>query len=46
MSVKLLGGIGVRIQDVSIAEDPAFGAGHFLRAADVHVNLGSPSSAP
>lgn len=39
MSVKLLGGIGVRIQDVSIAEDPAFGAGHFLRAADVRVNL-------
>ncbi len=39
MSVKLRGGIGVRIQDVSIAEDPAFGAGHFLRAADVRVNL-------
>ena len=39
IDVKLRGGIGVRIRKLSISEDPAFGSGHFLRAADVQVNL-------
>ena len=38
--VKLRGGISVRIRGLSITEDPAFGSGHFLQAADVQVNLG------
>ena len=40
INVKLRGGIGVRIRGLSITEDPAFGSDHFLRAADVQVNLG------
>ncbi len=39
VEVKFRGGIGVRIRQFSIAEDPAFGAGHFLQAADIQVNL-------
>ncbi len=39
INVKVRGGIGVRIRELSITEDPAFGSGHFLRAADVQVNL-------
>ena len=39
IEVKVRGGIGVRIRQFSIAEDPAFGAGHFLQAADIQVNL-------
>ncbi len=39
INVKLRGGIGVRIRELSVSEDPAFGSGHFLRAADVQVNL-------
>jgi len=39
ISVKLRGGAGVRILEFSIAEDPDFGAGHFLQAADVRVDL-------
>ena len=39
IEIKLRGGIGVRIRQFSMAEDPAFGAGHFLQAADIHVNL-------
>ena len=39
ISVKLQGGIGVRIREFSMAEDPDFGAGHFLQAADIRVNL-------
>ncbi len=39
ISVKLRGGIGVRIREFSMAEDPDFGAGHFLQAADIRVNL-------
>lgn len=39
ISVKLRGGVGVRILEFSIPEDPAFGAGHFLQAADVRVDL-------
>ena len=39
ISVKLRGGVGVRILEFSMAEDPNFGAGHFLQAADVRVDL-------
>ena len=39
ISVKLRGGVGVRILEFSMAEDPDFGAGHFLQAADVRVDL-------
>ena len=39
ISVKLRGGVGVRILEFSMAEDPDFGAGHFLHAADVRVDL-------
>ena len=39
ISVKLRGGVGVRIREFSMAEDPDFGAGHFLQAADVRVDL-------
>ena len=39
INVKLWGGIGVRIRELSVAEAPAFGTGHFLQAADIHVNL-------
>ena len=39
IEVKVRGGIGVRIRQFSITEDPAFGAGHFLQAADIQVNL-------
>lgn len=39
ISIKLRGGIGVRIRDFSMTEDPDFGAGHFLQAADIRVNL-------
>ena len=37
--VNLRGGIGVRIRELAVSEDPAFGSGHFLRAADIRVNL-------
>ena len=39
INVKLRGGIGIRIRDLAVAEDPAFGSGHFLRAADIRVSL-------
>ena len=39
IEVKVRGGIGVRIRQFSMGEDPAFGAGHFLQAADIQVNL-------
>ena len=39
IAVNFRGGIVVRIRGLSLAEDPAFGAGHFLRAPDVRLNL-------
>ena len=37
--VKLRGGIGIRIRELAISEDPAFGSGHFLRATDTRINV-------
>ena len=39
ITVNFRGGIVVRIRDFSMAEDPAFGAGHFLQVSDVRLNL-------
>ena len=39
INIKLRGGIGIRIRNLAVAEDPAFGSGHFLRAADIRVSL-------
>ncbi len=39
IAVRFRGGIVVRISGLSLAEDPAFGAGHFLQAPDVRLNL-------
>ncbi len=39
ISIKLRGGIGVRIREFSMAEAPDFGTGHFLRAAEVRIDL-------
>ena len=39
IAVQFRGGIVVRISGFSLAEDPAFGAGHFLQAPDVRLNL-------
>ncbi len=39
INVGFRGGIGIRVRGFSLAEAPAFGTGHFIRAADIHVNL-------
>lgn len=39
INVKLRDGIGIRIRDLAVTEDPAFGSGHFLRAPDIRVSL-------
>ena len=40
INIKIRDGIGVRIRDFSMAEAPSFGVGRFLRASEIHVNLG------
>jgi uncharacterized protein involved in outer membrane biogenesis len=37
ISVRLWGGIGIRVDDLEVAEDPRFGAADFARAASVTV---------
>ena len=39
IEVKFTGGIGVRLRQFSIADDPVFAPGPFLQADDIHVNL-------
>lgn len=39
LNVNIWGGIGVRFQDFSISENPAFGTGNFVQAKNLQVNV-------
>jgi len=39
VNVNIWGGIGVRLQDFAVSEDPAFGSGNFVEAKNLQVNV-------
>jgi uncharacterized protein involved in outer membrane biogenesis len=39
IQLTLWGGVGLRVKDFAVSDDPAFSAGHFVRARDAQVHL-------
>lgn len=39
IGITLRGGLGVRLEDVKVGEDPVFGPGPFVEASDLQVNV-------
>jgi uncharacterized protein involved in outer membrane biogenesis len=39
VGVTLWGGVGLRLSNFTMSEDPSFSSGHFVRAADLQINV-------